>query len=154
MKEKILVSSCLLGAKVRYHGGDARVAHEILDRWNSEGRLIPICPEVAGGLPTPRPPSEIQDGRVFANTGQEVTEEFQNGAHVARELVKKHQIKIAILKENSPSCGSSFVYDGSFSGKKIRGAGLTTQLLLKMGVRVFSENELEAAVICVEKLNS
>jgi uncharacterized protein YbbK (DUF523 family) len=154
--EKILVSACLLGAKVRYHGGDAACAHPILQRWIDEGRLVAVCPERDGGLPTPRPPAEIvgvgagdgvvhQIAIVRTSAGADVTDPFVRGAEVALDAVTRHAIRVAVLKEGSPSCGSSFVYDGTFSGARTSGAGVTAALLQANGVRVFSEDTLEAA---------
>ncbi|HKI59405.1 MAG TPA: DUF523 domain-containing protein [Mariprofundaceae bacterium] len=142
---KILVSACLLGEKVRYDGGDSRQAG-LLETWQAEGRVIPLCPEVAGGLPVPRAPAEIQaDGRIINIEHEDVTDAFERGAQKALELCKLHQIEIAILKEGSPSCGSSLINNGNFDHTKIPGQGITTQLLEAHGVRVFSENELNQA---------
>ena len=145
----VIVSACLLGAPVRYNGKDKKTNHPILQRWIEEGRVVSVCPEVMGGLGTPRPPAEIvhRDGirRVYANTGRDVTAEFERGAADALEQAIRHGARVAILKEGSPSCGSTFVYDGTFTGAGIAGSGVTTALLRERGIRVFSENELEAA---------
>lgn len=141
--DKILISACLLGARVRHDGGHKRVDNEILDRWRDEGRLVPICPEEAGGLSTPRPPSERRGDRVVAKTGADVTVEFNKGAEAALALAKLHKCRFALLKEASPSCGSSLVHDGTFQGVKIPGMGVAAALLHANGVEVFSENELE-----------
>jgi len=154
--EKILVSACLLGAKVRYHGGDAACAHPILQRWLHEGRLVAVCPERDGGLPTPRPPAEIVgadagDGVVRrlavvrTSAGADVTDAFVRGAEVALDVVRRQAIRVAVLKEGSPSCASSFVYDGTFSATRTRGQGVTAALLQANGVRVFSEDAVDAA---------
>jgi uncharacterized protein YbbK (DUF523 family) len=139
----VIVSACLLGAPVRYNGKDKKTNHPILQRWIEEGRVVSVCPEVMGGLGTPRPPAEIvhRDGirRVYANA------EFERGAADALEQAIRHGARVAILKEGSPSCGSTFVYDGTFTGAGIAGSGVTTALLRERGIRVFSENELEAA---------
>lgn len=142
--EKILVSECLLGRPVRYDGKSKAVDHTLLKQWKNEGRLVIICPEVSGGLSIPRDPAEIQhDGRVITITDTNVTNEFTRGARVALNLCQQHNIKFAILKESSPSCGSNFVYSGKFNGEKRQGKGITSQLLEKQGVRVFSENEID-----------
>jgi uncharacterized protein YbbK (DUF523 family) len=145
----VIVSACLLGAPVRYNGKDKKTNHPILQRWIEEGRVVSVCPEVMGGLGTPRPPAEIvhRDGirRVYANTGRDVTAEFERGAADALEQAIRHGARVAVLKEGSPSCGSTFVYDGTFTGAGIARSGLTTALLRERGIRVFSENELEAA---------
>jgi uncharacterized protein YbbK (DUF523 family) len=147
--EKVLVSACLLGERVRYHGGDARFEHPILERWNTEGRLVPICPEVAGGLTTPRPAAEItttpHGRRVLTAAGGDVTAAFELGAAAAARACATGGIRIAILKDGSPSCGSGLVYDGTFSGRHIQGHGFTAARLTADGVAIFSESEIEAA---------
>jgi len=109
--------------------------------------MIPVCPEQLGGLPTPRMPAEIQnDGKVLKENGDNITETFLNGAKEVLELAKLYKIKFALLKDGSPSCGSHFVYDGSFNGAKIKGEGITACLLRKNGIKVFSENEIEELI--------
>ena len=154
--EKILVSACLLGEKVRYHGGDAECEHPTLDRWRREGRLVAVCPEVSGGLPTPRPPAEIVAPDAGADaarhlaivrtkTGADVTAAFRAGANTALELVHRHGIHVAVLKDGSPSCGTSFTYDGTFSGARVAAPGVTAAMLAAHGVRLFSELEIDRA---------
>jgi uncharacterized protein YbbK (DUF523 family) len=145
--KRVLVSACLLGERVRYDGREKGVQHPVLQRWLSEGRVVKVCPEVEGGLPVPRPPAERQrDGRVLTNSGVDVTAAFTRGAAEALRLVKEHGIEVAVLKEGSPSCGSGFVYDGSFSRTQVPGqAGETTRLLRAHGVAVFSELEWDQA---------
>ena len=138
---KILVSACLLGSRCRYDGGakpDARVI-----ALGAEHELVPVCPERLGGLEAPREPSEISGGRVFGRDGRDVTAEFELGARRALEAARRFGCRCAILKERSPSCGSSAVYDGSFSGRVVSGAGVAAALLLENGVRVFSEENFE-----------
>lgn len=152
--EKILVSRCLLGHAVRYDGG-AHGPFDLLLRWQAEGRVVALCPEVAGGLPTPRPPAEIPggqgaavlDGRAAVRTvdGTDVSAAFLAGAEAALTLVREHGIRLAVLKARSPSCGNRENYDGSFGGRRVPGEGVTAALLRRHGVRVFSEEELEAA---------
>ena len=152
---KILVSSCLLGAAVRHDGRDKKSSHPALQRWIDEGRIVSVCPEMLGGLGTPRPPSEIvNDGsrRVLSNEGRDVTREFQAGAGAVAEQATEQQVRIAILKASSPSCGSSFIYDGTFSKTSIPGEGITTAALRRIGVRVFSEEEIDAADAYVREL--
>lgn len=115
----------------------------MLRRWIDEGRVISICPEMLGGLGTPRPASEIRGGRVYTNAGRDVTREFEAGAEAAAAVAA--DARIAILKSNSPSCGSGFVYDGTFTGTRVPGDGVTTALLRSRGVEVFTEQELDAA---------
>ena len=147
--EKILISACLLGEAVRYHGGNARIEHPILRRWNAEGRLVPVCPEVAGGLGTPRLPAEIvmtsAGRRVLTIGGDDVTGAFERGADMAVQVSASNHIRIAILKDESPSCGSTSVHDGSFTGRRTEGLGLTAARLVAAGVTVFSETQIEEA---------
>jgi uncharacterized protein YbbK (DUF523 family) len=151
--KKVLVSACLLGEPVRYDGKDKRVASEILARWIAEGRVVPVCPEVEGGLPVPRPPAERQaDGRIVDVNGRDVSAEFAAGAARAVALAHEHAVVVAVLKEGSPSCGSSLVGDGTFGGVKVKGSGATTQALRALGVQVFSELELELADCALEAI--
>ncbi|MBF8754129.1 DUF523 domain-containing protein [Pseudomonas guariconensis] len=159
---KVLVSACLLGQPVRYDGRDS--GHpDLLQRWQAEGRVVPLCPEVAGGLPTPRPPAEIPGGQgaavldgqaqVVTVTGLDVSEAFLAGARQALALVREHGIRVAVLKAGSPSCGNRLTYDGTFSGVKVPGEGVTTALLRREGVQVFSELELEDARRALEGMS-
>jgi uncharacterized protein YbbK (DUF523 family) len=160
--EKILVSRCLLGHRVRYDGG-ASGPFDSLQHWLDEGRVVPLCPEVAGGLPTPRPAAEIPGGQgarvldgdaaVVTAEGEDVSAQFLSGAYQALALVREHGIRIAVLKANSPSCGNLLTYDGTFSGVKVRGEGVTAALLKRNGVRVFSELELAEAALALEALS-
>lgn len=130
--EKLLVSRCLLGHRVRYDGG-AHGPYDLLQRWQDEGRIVPLCPEVAGGLPTPRPPAEIPggqggavlDGRlpVLTDDGADVTAAFVAGAEIALRLVQQHGLRVAVLKARSPSCGNTHNYDGHFDGTLVAGEG-------------------------------
>lgn len=138
--ETILVSACLLGAKVRYDG-EMRKTKEALELLNYYD-IIPICPEMDGGLPCPRTPSEISGERVVDKEGRDVSEYFKKGASLTLQLVSNFHIKIAILKDGSPSCGSTNIYDGTFTGKKIEGMGVTARALKEAGVRVYSENNI------------
>ncbi|MEW5743038.1 MAG: DUF523 domain-containing protein [Myxococcota bacterium] len=144
--KKVLVSACLLGERVRYDGQDKRVVHPVLERWIAEDRIVPVCPEVAGGLPVPRPASARQpDGRVTDVKGRDVTSHFTSGASRALELARAHDVALAVLKEGSPSCGSSLVGDPGFTGLKLPGQGVATEALRAAGFQVFSELELELA---------
>lgn len=158
---KVLVSACLLGQPVRYDGRSS--GHpDLLQRWQAEGRVVPLCPEVAGGLPTPRPPAEIPGGQggevldgaavVVTVTGDDVSAAFVAGAGQALALVRKHGIRVAVLKAGSPSCGNRLTYDGTFSGVKVPGEGVTTALLRREGVLVFSELQLEQAQVALAGL--
>ena len=142
--QKILVSACLLGEKVRYNGTDKLSSHPAISQWQSEKRIVPLCPEVSGGLPTPRPPAELQpDHRVIAKFGGDVTAQFEKGAAIALKLCQQHHIQFALLKARSPSCGNKEIYDGSFTGKVITGAGVTAALLMEHGINVFNEEEID-----------
>jgi len=152
---KILVSSCLLGAPVRHDARDKKCDHEVLQRWIEEGRIVSVCPEMLGGLGTPRPPAEIvNDGslQVVTRDGSDVTRAFENGARAAMEQGQANNVRIAILKAGSPSCGSSFIYDGTFSKTAVEGEGITSALLRRNGIVVFSEEELDAAARYVATL--
>ena len=163
MSPKVLVSRCLLGHRVRYDGG-ASGPYGQLARWQDEGRIIALCPEVAGGLPTPRAPAEIPGGQgldvlngkapVMTSEGEDVTAAFMDGAQQALALVNRHGIRIAILKANSPSCGNVQTYDGSFSGVKVEGQGVTAALLAGAGVQVFSELQLDDAARALARLEA
>jgi uncharacterized protein YbbK (DUF523 family) len=148
---KILISGCLLGELVRYDGKSKPITNPMIKQWYQQGRLVSVCPEVAGGLPIPRPPAERQpNGQIMTRQGINVTEKFNAGAQKALDLCKQHNIKVAILKQGSPSCGSSTIYDGSFSATKIAGEGKTCQLLRQHGIHVFCENTLEQAMLLVD----
>lgn len=149
---KVVVSACLLGAPVRYNGADKKSHHPVLQRWIDEGRVVSACPEMLGGLGTPRPPAEIVPGttRVVTPSGDDVTSAFHRGAQLTLETA--NGIRVAVLKEGSPSCGSSYVYDATFTSTRLPGEGITTQLLRSRGVAVFSEEQLDAANAYVEEL--
>ena len=142
MKEKILVSACLLGLPCRYDGKSKPDERVIALKEKYE--LIPFCPEVYGGLETPRTPSERVGDRVLMKDGRDVTENYRRGADGALCLCKTLDIKKAILKERSPSCGSGKIYDGSFSGTLKDGDGVTAELLLKNGIEVLGESDTPA----------
>lgn len=135
-KEKILVSSCLLGLNCRYDGGNnySKEVEEFLENYE----VIPICPEIMGGLPTPRTPSERQADRVINKEGKDVTEQYEKGARECLFLAQKYDVKKALLKLRSPSCGSKEIYDGTFSHTIIEGDGLTAELFKKNGIEVIS----------------
>ncbi len=141
MKEKILVSACLLGMPCRYDGR-SKPKEEIFSL-RERYELIPVCPEVFGGLSTPRLPCEIQNSKVICEDGADMTSFYEKGAQATLRLAKKHGCRIAVLKEKSPSCSPHKRYDGSFSKVLIDGQGLTAQLLVKNGIRVFGEDEID-----------
>lgn len=158
------MSACLLGRPVRYDGAAKNVDDELVGRWRAEGRVIPFCPEVSGGLPVPRPPAEIVGGdgeavldgtaRVLTGAGADVTAAFVQGARLALDAARRGGARVAILKEGSPSCGSLRIYDGRFSGTSIPGHGVTTALLERSGVRVFDEDQIDAAATYLRTLES
>ena len=139
--EKILISACLVGDKCKYdgHTNYTPLIKDLLEKYE----LVPFCPEVEGGLPTPRKPSERKGDKVINNAGKDVTRNFLLGAEKALNICKYLNIKIAILKENSPSCGVNQIYDGNFNKKLIKGEGVTTELLRKNGIAVYTEDQIE-----------
>lgn len=138
---KILVSACLLGVNCRYNAQRAEVGADIA-RLMETHELVPFCPEVYGGLATPRAPSEIRRGRVYTAEGADVTQSFVRGAEEALSLALRFGCTAAVLKERSPSCGSGRVYDGTFSGALVDGDGITAALLKKAGIPVYGESQL------------
>ena len=153
---KILLSACLLGKPVRYDGRSKALQHSALDQLLAQDRVIGFCPEVAGGLPVPRAAAEIHAGNgaaviaklasVKTRDGSDVSEYFLSGARQALALCRQHGITVAVLTESSPSCGSSQIYDGSFTRNVIPGNGVTAALLAQNGVRVFSQHQLDEAL--------
>ncbi|WP_455266758.1 DUF523 domain-containing protein [Phascolarctobacterium sp.] len=152
----ILVSACLLGQLVRYKGDGCE--QELLTAPEVRKHLVTICPECAGGLPTPRPPAEIQGAgggsgvwqgtaKVINNIGQDVTKAYCAGAQEALQIARTQPITAAILKERSPSCGTHAIYDGSFSGRKLAGQGVAAAALAQAGIPLYSEEELTPALI-------
>ena len=155
MKKFILISKCLLGYPVRYDASSKRVENLILTDWEQQNVLIAVCPEMLGGLCCPRKPAEIQTSqnkaiifektRILNTDKVDVSTAYYLGAKKTLQICQKFGITIALLKEKSPSCGVNFRYDGSFSRKIISGSGVTTSLLKKNGIFVFSENQIEEA---------
>lgn len=135
-----IVSACLAGVKCRYDGS-AKPCQKVIELVK-EGKAIPVCPEQLGGLTTPRIPSEQKGNKVFTKDRKDVTPEFKEGADEALKIAKLIGCKEAILKSKSPSCGSGEIYDGTFSGKLIKGDGVFAQLLKKNSIQIFTENEI------------
>jgi uncharacterized protein YbbK (DUF523 family) len=150
---RVLVSACLLGEPVRYNGEAKTVRDPALARWTAEGRVVSFCPEVAGGLAVPRPPAERIGLRVLTHDGADVTAEFARGAALAVAAARQHNAAIAILKEGSPSCGSSVIGDGTFTRTRIPGKGVAAEALLAAGIAVYSENEIDAAAAHLARLS-
>ncbi|MDO5375759.1 MAG: DUF523 domain-containing protein [Staphylococcus rostri] len=142
------ISACLIGQAVRYDGGHKRqdALKQLIDR----GEAIAICPEVLGGLSVPREPSELTSGdgvsvwsgqdEVHTQSGKDVTQSFKQGAQEALHILQQYNIDTVILKDGSPSCGSTEVYNGQFDGTKMQGVGVTTALLQQHGIRVYNEH--------------
>ncbi len=156
MSGKVLVSACLLGELVRHDGRHKRIAHPILQRWLDERLVVPVCPEIAGGLPVPRPAAEIERGaggqavldgaaRVRDVHGADVTPAFVAGAQQALALARASGARVVVLKARSPSCGVRESHDGAFAGGLVPRSGVTAALLTTQGVAVFDEFQLEAA---------
>jgi len=152
---KILISACLHGQPVRYDGQAKTLDHPHVARWRDEGRLVAICPELAGGFETPRLPAEIERGmtgadvlagraRVLDSAGVDVTAAYVDGAKAALDLARQTGCVAALLIDGSPSCGSRAIYDGTFSGAKHAGEGVTAALFAAAGLPVFSHQEVEA----------
>ena len=137
--ETLLISACLMGFNCKYNGGNNALPEDVLQALRRRYRLIPVCPEAAGGLPTPRAPSERLGSRVINRDGQDVTAAFQRGAELAVRLAERFGTRFALLKSNSPSCGSGTIYDGSFSGRLVPGDGVTAEYLKNKSL-IISEN--------------
>ncbi len=154
--EKILISACLLGDRVRHHGGDAKIESEIVDKWITEGQVISFCPELSGGLAVPRSAAEIIGANGFAVLDgfavvldiedSDVTRPFVEGALKALQLAKAEGVRVAVLKDGSPSCGRTYIHNGRFCGVRKRGeSGVTAALLQRNGIAVFNEDQIPLA---------
>ena len=142
--EKLLISACLLGVTCRYDGKSKKAIDDIeLERLGAKYELVPFCPEIYGGLPTPRIPSERIGDRVVMKNGTDVTENYNKGAAEALRIAELMGIKKALLKERSPSCAKSEIYDGSFTGKVVLGSGVAAETLKSHGIEVFSEYDVK-----------
>ena len=164
MPNKLLISACLLGSKVRYDGSDKASDSDALAELIARGQVIAVCPEVAGGLGVPRLPAEIQNGdgaavlanqaQVLDSVGKDVTNAFISGALQALALAQEHGIRAAILKARSPSCGNQEIYDGTFSKVLRDGHGVTAALLEQHGIKVFNESQIDEAVAYAASLTT
>lgn len=139
--KKLLCSACLLGVPCRYDGKSKPIKDIALLKEKYD--LIPVCPETAGQLATPRLPCEIRDNEVIRKDGVNMTKAYKLGAQKTLNLAKENNVTIALFKEKSPSCGVHFRYDGTFQGKLLEKPGITTSLLKENGLEVFSENEIK-----------
>lgn len=142
--EKLLISSCLVGVASRYDGASKpSLSDEQIEKLMEKYELVPFCPEIYGGLPTPRIPSERILDKVMMRDGTDVTKNYQKGADETLKLSRLFGIKKALLKEKSPSCGVNGIYDGSFTGALTDGMGVAAELLVKNGIEVFGESEID-----------
>ena len=146
---RVLVSACLLGCKCRYDGRgnlDSAVASEAAKRgW------IPICPEILGGLTTPRVPAERLGDKIVGKDGSDVTNAFHRGAAETARIAKLYGAKYAVLKERSPSCGPGIIYDGTFTGARVPGDGATVEALKALNIRIFGESRLNELLALLEE---
>ena len=142
MREKVLISACLAGINCKFNGENNLLDSGILDEISKRYHLLFVCPEVFGGLSTPREPAEMKGGLVVTKTAKDVSENFKFGAEICLKIAKLNGCKKAILKARSPSCGSGQIYDGSFTKKLIFGDGVAAKLLKENEILVFSEDEI------------
>ena len=147
----ILVSACLLGVQCRYDGKG--VMHEEIAQLMKEHNLIPVCPEIYGGLATPRDPAERIGERIVTNTGNDVTAQYEKGASEILRLAKLYDCHYAILNERSPSCGYGTIYDGTFQGKLTDGNGATAQLLAENGITIYGESRIQELASFLHNIN-
>ncbi len=163
--EKIFISSCLVGARVRHDGRARSLDDQLLKTWRAEGRLVALCPEMAAGLPSPRPAAEIAPGvtadevlsgrgGIYDRDGFDLTFEFTQGADLALEVARANGCRFALLTDGSPSCGSTYVHAGDFDGQHVRGQGVVAARLRADGIRVFAQDQLNALARALEKAES
>ena len=145
----VLISACLLGTPCRYDGKSKQVSG--IEQLMRECHLIPVCPEIFGGLATPRTPAERREGLVVTKDGRDVTAEYEWGAMEVLRLARMFDCEAAVLKEKSPSCGKGKIYDGSFTGTLTKGNGVCAQLLEKNGISVLGESEISAFIAKMRK---
>jgi len=151
VKPRLLISACLLGTACRYDGKSKPVPQVSILK--SLFHLIPICPEVDGGLPIPRLPCELQKRKAIREDGTDMTDFYQKGADLALQKAIHCRAVAAVLKEKSPSCGSHLIYDGRFQKVLIPGKGIAADHLEKSGIPIFSENEIEALIALFQNQN-
>ena len=160
---KILVSGCLNGRPIRFNSTNVAVESATWDRWEAEGRLVAFCPELAAGFSVPRAPAEIVGsaasvvlqggGRVEEDNGTDVTDLFVEGARLAAQRAMAEGCVMAVLTDGSQSCGTTYNYDGSFTGGTVAGMGVTAQHLADQGLRVFPEDQIDEADRYLRSLN-
>ena len=139
---KLLVSACLLGVACRYDGASKGLPDSVLRALMDRHTLVPACPEQLGGLPTPRDASERQGSRVVMRSGRDVTDAYTRGAQQALALAQRFGCTAALLKQRSPSCGHGEIYDGTFTGTRVAGDGVTAALLGAHGIRIYGEDDI------------
>ena len=139
--EKVLVSACLVGENCKYNGGNNKNAKII--EFLKDKEVILVCPEVMGGLSTPRFKSEILGGKVINEYGYDVSEYFDNGAKIALSKAIENNVTLAILKEKSPSCGVKKVYNGQFNGTLVKGSGVFSSLIGQLGIKILTEEDFK-----------
>ena len=144
LMKKIIVSACLLGRNCKYSGGNNR--NEAVISYVKGKEVIPVCPEVAAGMPVPRPPVELREGRVISCEGKDLDAVYRAGVARTLKEIEGEEIACAILKAKSPTCGVHEIYDGTFSGKKIKGRGILAEALVKAGIRIIDEKDVESGV--------
>lgn len=160
--EKIFVSSCLMGARVRYDGKAKTLDDQLLATWRAEGRLLVMCPEMAAGLPTPRPAAEIAPGAtatdvlngragIYDGDGMDMTGDFTQGADLALEAAQQNGCRFALLADGSPSCGSTYVHAGEFNGQRVSGEGVVAARFRAAGIAVFAQHQLNALARAVDE---
>lgn len=140
---KILVSACLCGVKCRYNGSNCVCNKPMFIKWLEEGRLIPVCPEVLSGLGIPRYPMEIRRGKMITQLGEDLTDQCMLGVQETLKIARDNQVELCVMKQNSPTCGCSVIYDGTFTGRRIPGEGMAAAALKKAGFTVISEDEVK-----------
>lgn len=151
-KKTVLVSACLLGVNCRYNGSGGML--EELDALMELAQLVPVCPEILGGLPTPRPPAERSGARVITCEGGDVTEEYARGAAETLKLARLFGAQYALMKERSPSCGAGEIYDGTFAHVRIPGDGVASALLKDAGIEVYGEGQVHALLERLKEENA
>ncbi len=144
--EALLISACLLGVNCKYSGGSNALPEELLEALRKKYRLLPVCPEVAGGLPVPRLPAERRGERVVNRSGEDVTARYRSGARCALAIAEKQGCRTALLKERSPSCGSGEIYDGSFTAALVPGWGTAAEELRCAGIKVLGESRISELI--------
>ncbi|NCB50355.1 MAG: DUF523 domain-containing protein [Clostridia bacterium] len=144
---KILISACLMGVRCRYDGRAKPLPEDLLSRLMEKHTLIPACPEQLGGLPTPRADTQRVGDEILGIDGESFTKEYYAGAQEALRLAKLLGVDAAILADRSPSCGSRWIHDGTFSGVVVSGEGFAAQLLRENGIKVFDETEAEEKLL-------